>query len=131
MSLAHRFMVSLAWTLALLAATPSPARADPTVAQAEIAQLRDFVRASACRFVRNGTEYAATQALGHMDMKAERIGRRIQTAEHWIEFVATRSSQSGKAYRIRCAGEPERDAGAWLRAELDRMRANRPDASPG
>ena len=95
------------------------------VARGEIDHLRDYLRNSSCRFVRNGTEFDGAQAVAHIDRKAGNAGARIHTAEDWIDYAASRSSSSGKAYHVRCGGV-DVESGPWLRDELKRWRAQAP-----
>ena len=43
-------------------------------------------------------------------------------AEAFIDQAASRSSFSGRAYRVACPGQPEVDAGTWFRARLASLR---------
>jgi hypothetical protein len=51
-------------------------------------------------------------------MKLERAGGRVQTAQQFIEQVASASSTSGRPYRMVCPGRPIVDARPWLEARL-------------
>ncbi len=73
------------------------------------------------KFIRNGSEYDAATAAGHLRMKLSRAGERVKTAEDFIEGIASKSSVSGQPYRIRRAGGAEEDAGAFFRARLDEI----------
>ena len=82
-------------------------------------------------FIRNGTEHSAVEAADHLAMKLQRAknswfapAAETWTAELFIEKLATRSSLSGKAYRIRFADGSEADAGHWLREQLENYEAN-------
>ncbi len=116
----HLLIVLMAAALTL--AGSSSARADPDLAaQAEIDHLLDFVGASSCTFVRNGTPGTATAARDHLVGKYSFAKGRISTADEFIKNLATESSMSGDPYLIRC-GRNERPAGAWLAEELRRYR---------
>lgn len=52
-------------------------------------------------FIRNGKEYQPEAAGSHLRMKLEKAGDRVTTAEDFIEGIASKSSFSGKPYRIR------------------------------
>jgi len=88
----------------------------------EIDHLLQFVAASHCTFVRNGSEYAADKARDHLADKYRFAGSRIATAEQFIEYLATKSSLSGEPYHVRCGKQDELSA-AWLGAELKRYRS--------
>ena len=53
------------------------------------------------KFVRNGTEYEAPAAASHLRLKLKTAGRKVKTAEDFIQYCASRSSISGEPYLIR------------------------------
>lgn len=95
--------------------------ADTTV---EIGHLLRFIGSSDCSFVRNGDEYDAAGARSHIERKYDYAKRWIETSEQFIEYTATKSSVSGKPYRVICAGREE-PSSVWLLQELARFRAPR------
>lgn len=95
--------------------------ADEATMDAEIDHLLDAVAASDCTFIRNGKEHDAKAARDHLSTKRRRGRRYFDTAEEFIDRIASKSSWSGKDYRIRCDGE-EQTAQAWFTAVLDRYR---------
>jgi hypothetical protein len=102
-----------------------PARAAPVAAaQAEINYLLEFVAQSGCDFYRNGSWYEAKKAQAHLRQKSEFLMARgqINTAEDFIEKVATKSSLSGQAYQVRCAGAEAQTTAQWLLSELAHYR---------
>ncbi|TGD75440.1 hypothetical protein E4634_03055 [Mangrovimicrobium sediminis] len=103
-------------TLILLLAlsTPSLAGSNP---EREIQQLIDFVAASGCVFHRNGSDYSAEAAAEHLQLKYRRGRKYADTAEHFIDRLASASSFSGKPYTVTCAGETQ-TASQWLHREL-------------
>ena len=52
-------------------------------------------------FIRNGDEYSAKAAAEHLQMKRKKAGSRIKTAREFIDGLASESSLSGEAYKIR------------------------------
>ena len=52
-------------------------------------------------FIRNGTEYDTKAAGKHLRMKLGKAGGRVKTAEEFIDGLASKSSFSGKPYKIR------------------------------
>jgi len=54
-------------------------------------------------FIRNGKEYRSKEATEHLRLKWRTAGARIRTAEDFIKFCGSKSSTSGKVYRIRFA----------------------------
>jgi len=65
-------------------------------------------------FIRNGSEYTAQEAVSHLGLKLRRAGSRINTAEEFIDHLASNSSFSGKSYMIKRQGQPEEAAGPFL-----------------
>ena len=105
---------------------PRPAHAAPGPdAKREIAALMGALEQSGCRFERNGAWHDPAAARAHLQRKYDALLRRdlVDTAEQFIERAASRSSTSGRAYHVRCAGGPVREAGAWFREQLQRVRA--------
>ena len=90
----------------------------------EINRLLDFIGSSHCTFLRNGKEYDSSAAQTHIAGKYDYARRWIETAEQFIEYAATKSSLSGKPYRVICSGreEPSSD---WLKRELARFRMDK------
>jgi hypothetical protein len=123
----HRSLLAataaLAFAVSPLAFAVSPlASASPQeAAQGEIDHLLQYVAASSCTFVRNGTEYPADKAREHLAGKYRFAGSRITTAEDFIKYLATGSSMSGEPYHVKC-GKSDSLSGEWLTAELTRYR---------
>jgi hypothetical protein len=91
----------------------------------EIAHLLNFVASSQCRFMRNGKWYGAEQGREHLERKYGHIEHRIRDADDFIEIVASESSITGRAYRVRC-GDREMPTARWLKEELQRFRKSGP-----
>ena len=87
----------------------------------EVASLLLFVEQSGCTFIRNGKQYDALNARGHIEKKYNYFKDKITTAEDFIRYSATKSTMSGKPYRVVCNGV-EMNSSDWLLAELDKMR---------
>jgi hypothetical protein len=118
--------------LVLLAASPPVARAaPPTPATAEIGYLIEYLERSGCEFYRNGRWYDAAAASAHLRHKYDALSgiHQFNTADDFIERVATRSSMSGLAYEVRCGGHESRTAESWLREALVAYRAEGHHAS--
>ena len=110
----------LAAAVAIAAALPALAAPDAKAAR-EIDHLLAFVAASDCRFVRGGTEYDGRSARDHLQRKLDYAKSMLSTADQFVDNVATGSSMTGDAYKVRCGGR-ELTSKAWLRTELDRFR---------
>ncbi len=93
-----------------------------TDAQTEIRSLIHAVRKSGCEFDRNGTLYTAERAAEHLELKYARGKRYADSAEAFIERLATGSSWSGEPYWMICDGENTL-AAEWLGKRLERSQA--------
>ena len=115
-------LLALPW-LAVAASTPA---APSPVAGREIAALMQALGASHCEFNRNGSWYDATQARAHLQRKYDYLSKKnlVDSAEQFIDRAASRSSFSGKGYRVRCPGRPEQDSAGWFRDQLQRLRGS-------
>lgn len=93
-------------------------------ANTEIEQLLQALKTSGCKFQRNGTWYEAPRAAEHLRTKLDYLqGRdRIHSAEDFIRLAGTKSSMSGKAYRVACPEQPEVDCKGWLETKLREIR---------
>ena len=113
----------------LLACVSLAAGAAPTppAVRAEIDALVAKMAASSCQFERNGRWHSAADARQHLQRKLDYIEKRRETlasAEQFIEVAASKSSLSGKPYRVKCGSAeavPSRD---WLNRELKALRAS-------
>ena len=106
---------------ALLCAALMPSTYEQTDAEAEITALIEAVRESGCEFNRNGSLHSAEAAAEHLELKYSRGKRYADSAEAFIERLASKSSWSGKPYEMICDGETQ-PAGDWLTATLVALR---------
>lgn len=121
----------LAFGLACVCTVAATAAPSP-VAEREIDALLAALQASPCRFQRNGSWYPAAEARAHLQRKYDYLRKRemAASAEQFIERGASRSSSSGKVYRVACPGQPELDAAAWFAQQLAALRRHAPSAAP-
>ncbi|MEQ9364627.1 MAG: DUF5329 family protein [Leptospirales bacterium] len=92
---------------------------EPPLTEAQkIDLLIQRVETSGGTFVRNGSEHSAEAAAAHMRLKLSRAGSVIKTAENFIQYIATKSSFTGVAYRIKFPDGREYKSADWLRARL-------------
>jgi hypothetical protein len=110
-----RLVLILAGFLAL----PLPLLAD--TAEQEINYLIQQVAESGCTYIRNGTEHDAADAADHLRLKYQRGNRHADTAENFIDRLATESSWTGEPYVLRC-GDKSEPAGTWLHRALETYR---------
>lgn len=106
----------------VFAASPDPEFPDPEFPDREVEYLLRFVADSGCTFVRNGSEHSSTDAAEHLRMKYRRGRRYADTAEAFIDNLASESSWTGKSYQVICHGVAI-PSGAWLHRALSDYRA--------
>jgi hypothetical protein len=69
-------------------------------------------------FIRNGVGYDAQHAADHLRSKWRLAGARVQTAEDFIAYCATASSESTQKYQIRFEDGRVMEAATYLRNKL-------------
>ena len=74
-------------------------------------------------FIRNGSEYDGHKAADHMRMKLKYAGDKVQTAEQFIDLLATGSSMSGKPYHIRFADGRTVESAVFFHEQLRKLEA--------
>ncbi|MDH3948149.1 MAG: DUF5329 domain-containing protein [Gammaproteobacteria bacterium] len=89
----------------------------------EIQHLFNFIVASDCIFIRNNTEYTASEARAHMQRKYDYARHWIGDTEQFISRIASKSSMSGSRYQIRCQNQLLYSDN-WLKQELQRYRTS-------
>ena len=101
----------------LVSAAPSP------TAKREIQGLMDALSASSCEFQRNGTWHGRDEARKHLQRKYDYLLKKnlVDTSELFIQRAASKSSVSGKPYRVKC-GALELDSAVWFDMQLQRLR---------
>lgn len=111
--------------IGLLASVTSVA-APSAKAKQEIDALIGALNASNCEFQRNGKWYDATEARTHLQRKYDYLLRKnlADTAEQFIERAASKSSMSGREYRVRCPGQADQSSASWFQAQLRRLRGS-------
>ena len=115
-------MIRLPLLLILLAGSVPTALAD-TTADEEIRALIQSVAESGCEFNRNGSLHSAEAAAEHLELKYSRGKRYANSAEAFIERLASKSSWSGKPYQMICDGEVQ-PAGDRLTSTLATIRSS-------
>lgn len=116
--------------LALAFTTPALAKSPP----AETAKIEALIAAVEAApdavFIRNGSEHKAAEAADHLRLKWRHAGDRIRTARDFIRYCATKSSLTGRRYRIRFADGNEIDAALYFETELKRIEAPAASTQP-
>ena len=90
--------------------------------QDEISHLLQFVADTDCKYERNGTMHNGEEAYEHIKNKYEYYSDDIKSAEDFIKYSATKSTMSGKHYKIYCGNSAPIKSQAWLLKELSAYR---------
>jgi hypothetical protein len=114
----------------VLALALAAGRAGAADADTEIEYLLDFVAGSGCTFVRNGTEHDPVDAADHLRLKYRRGAKYVNSAEQFIDRLASESSWTGKSYTVTCDGKTQ-PTGQWLHLALEAYRQGATAATPG
>ena len=114
----------LAWALMLTSSASAQ-----TQAELEVNYLLEYVASSGCIFIRNGDDHDSADAADHLRLKYTRGKRYVNSAEQFIDRLATQSSWSGDQYRVTCAGKSE-PSGEWLHRTLADYRQQSAAPSP-
>jgi hypothetical protein len=104
------------------------AELSPTV-RTEIDHLLSHMEKSGCEFFRNGTWYKDPKAVReHVETKYHYFmdKGRINSAEDFIKWSATKSELSGKPYLVKCGDGFEQKLSQWLTDELNQFRKAKP-----
>lgn len=67
-------------------------------------------------FVRNGDEHTCDEAVSHLKLKLGNTRNRIDTAEQFIDKVASSSSITGEPYIVKIPGKSDENAQPFLHA---------------
>lgn len=106
------------------ASAPVSAAPSAAVPAVTIDRLLEDLQRSGAVFIREGEAFDATRAASHLRDKWKRAPE-ITTPEDFIERIASRSSTTGRPYRVRLPDGTESEAGPWLRARLEALRKGR------
>ncbi|MGX9220772.1 DUF5329 domain-containing protein [Massilia varians] len=130
MTMTHRLLAASLIAAISLAAAAAPT---PPAVRAEIDALMAKMSASNCQFERNGSWHNAADARKHLLRKLDYIEKRRETlasAEQFIDVAASKSSFSGKPYRVKCGAAEPVNSQVWLNRELKALRAAGQKARP-
>ena len=116
---------SLILVLLLVLPLPLPAADTGNTAENEITFLLEYIKTSGCTFQRNGAWFTAVDAAEHINKKYLYFLKqgKITTAEDFIQYAASKSSVSGKAYTVNCRDGARIESAKWLTATLKNLRA--------
>ncbi len=123
-----RFAVPL---LVFVMSSSSMAAELPAASRAEIDALLNRLGSSGCQFNRNGSWYSSTDAKAHL---ASKLGylidkKKVEGTEQFITLAASTSSMSGKDYLVKCGTAQPVPSSAWLKSELQIIRAKQASAN--
>ena len=90
-------------------------------ADTEINYLLTFISTSGCTFTRNDNDHPSADAADHLRLKYSRGKRWVNSAEDFIDRLASESSFSGKPYTVTCEGKTE-SSHDWLYNALNKHR---------
>jgi hypothetical protein len=121
-------MRAILFLLGALLLPPALAAPTPASVSVEITSLMTRLEHAGCEFNRNGSWYSGTEAKAHLLLKLGAAGD-FQSAEQFIERVASRSSMSGRPYLVRCEVSPPIESSEWLTAQLKEIRSSPTEAA--
>ncbi len=90
----------------------------------DVDYLLNHVSESGCTFIRNGVRHESVAAAEHLRTKYEQDKRHIDSAEAFIDRVASASSLSGQPYVVSCGGQTQTSRD-WLNEALVTYQVNR------
>jgi hypothetical protein len=97
----------------------------PPSENTEIEELLATIQTSGLVFIRNGEESDASTAADHLRNKWRIASPPIETAETFINRIASQSSVTGEPYYVKLADGSRVQAANWLRRQLQNIRENR------
>lgn len=83
--------------------------------------LAGMERETGVQFERNGRRVSGRDAARFLRAKWGRYGEGVDSAEAFIDRIASRSSTTGRPYRVCPVGGKCVEAGPWLRRRLARL----------
>lgn len=81
-----------------------------------------------CVFIRNGSEHKLDEAKAHLLRKYDAAKSKISSTEDFIKGLASKSSITGTAYKIKFPDGKEVESEKWLTDKLNELR-NPPPAA--
>jgi hypothetical protein len=92
----------------------------------KICALLNAIERANLIFIRNGVEYSAKEARGHLERKLSRAGSRVRTAEQFIQHIASRSYMTGTPYYVKYPDGSTIEVSVWLRRKLREIEGGDP-----
>ncbi len=111
------------YVVLLLVLVVSNGHADvPDAQKHEVEHLIRYVEQSGCLLERNGSKHSGKDAADHIQKKYDYYRDDITSTESFIEYSASKSALSGKAYKVYCPGKSVMETRQWLLVELAEYR---------
>lgn len=122
-------MIKILITLLFICSTNVFATSIAPSTEQEIQYLFKALESSDCKFNRNGSWYSATEASAHLQKKYKYLADHhyISTTESFIESGASKSSASGKAYKVKCGDSKPVESKQWFINTLKTYRTEKHD----
>lgn len=129
-ALRRRGCAALALAALALAVGPARAQGPASMPAQERQRIETLLRAieadTVLRFDRNGTQANGKDAVRFLRAKWARNEAGVLTAEAFIDHIASRSSTTGRPYRVCVKPTDCTEAGPWLKAFLRRLEGQAP-----
>ena len=90
-------------------------------------RLLAWIASSDVVFLRAGEEIKAGAFAELLRQKLHHLGSDVTSYDEFIDFVASRSWNSGQPYRVKLANGDEVDAAAWIRTRVAEIKRGRND----
>jgi len=105
--------------------TPLPPLPAPRLSEAQKIQalIHSVETLQGAVFIRNGSEYDGAKAAAHLRTKLDYAGKKVQTAEQFIDKLATGSSMTGQPYKIRFADGRTVESAVFFHEQLRKLEA--------
>lgn len=113
--------------IALLMSLPAFAKLSPHEEARINAMLTALAQKQDLTFIRNGDAHNCEEAVSHLRLKLSNTRNRIDTAEQFIDKVASSSSISGKPYIVKIPGKSDENAKRYLHALIAETDKTVPD----
>ena len=84
----------------------------------EVKFLINEIKQSDCSFIRNGVSHSAKRAAEHLTLKYNNGKSYAQNGKSFIKNLATKSSWTGIAYKIKCPNKEAVNSNEWLNNKL-------------
>jgi hypothetical protein len=84
--------------------------------------IQSIEKLDGAKFYRNGEWHEPKEAADHLRLKLKNAGSKIKTAQQFIDKLASESSMSGQAYKIRFKDGKVVEAKVFLNQQLSKLK---------